>query len=192
MNLKTLRRAAVGVAATALLAPPDAQAVNAEHVEWFGYGYSNCGTGTPSGWLCSYDLYAGDCTEAAAFGTPVARCFLHVHAEVPVVPMLNAAGRLVGCSSGGAVVLNVRSYANFESTFPDFGNAAIDQLRVGEMSDVFTDGRPGLLRFTFFEQSESDAAVETWIVNGAFPGTCQRGTGFSYNSPAHGTVDVQI
>jgi hypothetical protein len=191
MGVGALRRGVVVVGAmSTLLASGTAHAVNGEHVEWTGYGWSNCTVGTSIGWTCTYDIYSESCPEVAVVGITVASCDLITHVVVPIYPVLNAVGRLVGCTSRGPVLLN-GSYVYFDSTVPVFDNQRIDQLVIGSISDVFADGKPAALSFTAYEAGQSDDVVSFWVVNGGFAGTCQRGAYYAANSGA-GTVDVQV
>jgi hypothetical protein len=187
---RSRRVAGALAAASILIGSGSAYAVNAEHVEWTAYGWSNCTTGTSSGWSCSYDLYSDHCPEVAVVGTPLASCHLYLHAVIRIVPVVNAAGRLVACTSGGGVVLS-GSYVRFDSTFNEFDNFSIDQLFVGQMYDSFSDGNPGLLQFTAFEEGQSEISAAYWLINGAFAGSCQRGASY-VGSTGSGTVDVQV
>lgn len=191
MRIHIGRVAAAISACIALLAPGAAHAVKAEHVEWSGYGYSYCTTGSSSGWECTYDLYSETCPEVAVAGSTLASCFLYIRATMAIVPAVNAAGRLVGCTSGGRVVLDGRSYARFDSTVPAFDNTSINEVFVGQMYDGFSDGKPGLLQLAAYEQGQSSLTSAQWVVAGGFAGTCNRGTGYN-TAPATGTVDVHV
>lgn len=189
--LRVLRPVARLAVVTAFLAPTAAHAVTAEHVNWAGYGYSSCTVGSSTGWDCTFAVNGSDCTEVSAAGVPIASCFVHVYLELKIVPLVNA-GRVVGCTTGGAVLAKPASYARFESTFDDFDNGRIGDVVVAQMYDVFGDGRPATLGFEYYDQNESDTGSRTWIVEGAFDGTCQRGSSWVYSSTARGAVDVQI
>jgi hypothetical protein len=193
MRIRTVLRSTLCAAAgIVLLASGSAHALNAEHVEWAGNGWSNCTTGTSSGWSCDYDLYSTDCPEAAVVGTPLASCYLYVHAEVPVVPVVNAAGRLVGCTSGTNAVALSASYVYFDSTFNEFDNSRIDAIFVGQVHDVFADGKPGAFTFTAYDADQSDDPVgSTWLVHGDFTASCKRGA-YYVSGVSGGTVDVQV
>ncbi|MDQ1748205.1 MAG: hypothetical protein QOD07_2468 [Frankiaceae bacterium] len=193
MRIRTFLRSAVCAASgIVLLASGSAHALNAEHVEWTADGWSNCTTGTSSGWSCDYDLYSTNCPEAAVVGTPLASCYVYVHAEVPVVPVVNAAGRLVGCTSGPNAVALTASYVYYDSTFNEFDNSRIDAIFVGQVHDVFADGKPGALTFTAYDANQSnDPTGATWLVHGDFTGSCKRGAYYVSGTGA-GTVDVQV
>lgn len=184
------RSAAVLAAATALLAPGTAHAVNAEHVEWAGTGHSNCTVGTSAGWVCTYEIFSSTCPEVAVVGVPLASCYVYAKVQVKIVPVLNAGGRLVGCTSGGKVVLT-NSAVYFDSTFDEFDNPSINQLFVGQVYDTFADGKPGALEFTAFEEGQSEISSAYWLVTGNFTASCKRGAEYVYGTGA-GTVDVQI
>jgi len=194
MRIRSFLRSAVLVASSAivLLGSGTAHAIGAEHVEWTGGGWSNCTTGTSSGWSCSYDLYSTNCPEVAVVGTPLASCYLYAHAEVPIVPVINAAGRLVGCTSGASAVSLTNSYVYFDSTFNQFDNSRIDQIFLGKMYDAFGDGKPGAFTLTAFASNQSDNDIgATWLVHGAFTGSCTRGADF-VSGTSGGTVDVRV
>lgn len=188
--LRFRRSGAVLVASAALLAPGTASAANAEHVEWTADTDTNCTIGTSIGWTCTYDIWANNCPEVAVLGAPLAQCFLHVRAIVKIVPVLNA-GRVVACTSGGGVVPQPLSRGNFNSTFPEFDNSAIDQLYVAQMYDAFADTKPGLLQFTIYEEGQSTTGSKSWLVDGQSTGTCARGASWVPGTGT-GTVDVEV
>ncbi|HVF03515.1 MAG TPA: hypothetical protein VNA20_01625 [Frankiaceae bacterium] len=191
MRILRLQRAAVVLAAaSALLAPRTAHAVNAEHVEWAGTGHSNCTTGTSAGWTCTYEVFSHTCPEVAVAGVPLASCYVWVRAVVKIAPVLNATGRLVGCTSGGNVVLT-GSHVYFDSTFDEFDNDSINALVVGQMNDSFADGKPGAFELTAFEEGQSEISSAYWLVSASLTGSCKRGAEYVYGTGA-GTVDVQI
>jgi hypothetical protein len=191
VHSRIFRRLGIALSAvTFMLGSGTAHAVNAEHVEWTSFGWSNCTTGTSSGWSCSYDMYSENCPEVAVVGTPLASCNLNVHAVVKIVPIVNAAGRLVGCTSGGSVQLT-SSYVYFNSTFNEFDNTSIDQIFIGQMYDSFSDGNPGAFYFTAFEEGQSEISSAYWLVNGGFTGSCKRGASY-ISGTGSGTVDVQV
>lgn len=102
-----------------LLLPTSAIAAKAEHVDWTGYGWSDCTNRTSTGWTCYYNAYSSDCVEAAFLGSTLARCEVEMHATVRVVPLFNAAGRVVGCTSV-SLSPSTSGYAAFDSTFAEF------------------------------------------------------------------------
>lgn len=189
MKFRFRRAALQCAAAVLLLGPGTAHAVDAEHAEWAGWGYANCTTGTSSGWKCYYDLYSESCPEVAVVGTTLASCHVFAHVVLDVVPIVNAAGRVVGCTSGGRVPGG--SYVSFDSTFPLFDNRSIDELFVAQVYDTFGDGSPGLMQFTAYEQGQSQETSASWLADGAFAGTCKRGAPYLPGNAA-GTVDVQV
>jgi hypothetical protein len=89
-----------------------------------GYVSGSCGTGTTSR-TCTYDINYTNCQEASAStGGPrvVVPCDVHFHGSVTVQPRLNAAGRVVGCTSvvgtaGGTVTFNSNVWDGFDRTF---------------------------------------------------------------------------
>ncbi|MBV9098450.1 MAG: hypothetical protein JO079_10375, partial [Frankiaceae bacterium] len=84
------------------------------------------------------------------------------------------------------------SYVSFDSTFNQFDNFRIDQIFVGQVYDSFADGKPGSFTFTAFAASQADNIIGgTWLVHGAFTGSCKRGTDF-VSGTSGGTVDVQV
>ena len=194
MRIRSYLRSAVIVASSTivLLGPGTAHALNAEHVEWTGEGWSNCTTGTSSAWSCSYDIYSTSCPEVAVVGTPLASCYLYVHAQVPIVPVVNAAGRLVGCTSGANSVSLSGSYVYFDSSFNEFDNSSIDAIFLGQVQDAFADGKPGAFTFTAYDTTQSnDPTGASWLVHGDFTASCKRGA-YSVSGTGGGTVDVQV
>jgi hypothetical protein len=135
-------------------------------------------------------MYSQSCPEVAVVGTTLASCSVIVHASVKIVPILNAAGRLVGCTSGGSVQLT-SSYVYFNSTVDVFDNSSIDDIFVGQIYDSFSDGSPGVFQFTAVDQGQSSLSASYWLVNGAFTGSCKRGA-YYLSGTGTGTVDVQI
>jgi len=193
MHVRRFRRLAIAIAsAGVVLAATSAQAVDAEHLEWTAFGWSDCTTGTSSGWSCSYDLYSNNCPELAIAGETIRSCDLYIHVEAKIVPVLNAAGRLVGCTSGATDTSLPGSYAGFTSHVDgQFDNSSIDQVFLGRIHDAFGDGNPGALDFTAFEQGQGEP-VSTWLVKGTYGGSCKRGASGIFSSSGVGTVDVQV
>jgi hypothetical protein len=179
---------AVGAAVTVLTLPGVAHAANAEHVEWSGgSAYSYCESGLNSR-VCYYDLYIS-CTEAAAVGAPLASCWVEMHAAVRVVPVFNAAGRVVGCSSVG-LDPSWGGYVDYDSSFNEFDNHNIASPFTIAVHDVFADGKPGAAELVAISQGEQEGG-KTWIVTGDFVASCARNADF-YSGTTTGTVDVDV
>jgi hypothetical protein len=184
------RRVAAALGATAtLLLPTSANAANAEHVEWTGYGWSDCTSGTSTGWTCYYDVYSSGCVEAAVLGTPLANCELEMHATVRIVPMFNAAGRVVGCTSV-SLSPSTSGYVYFNSTFAEFDNYSIDSPFTIAVFDAYGDGTPSAVEFTAHETGGQEG-TKSWTVEGAWAGSCNRNR-TSFSNAVTGTVDVAV
>jgi hypothetical protein len=180
---------AVAISVTVIALPGVAHAADAEHVEWSGgSAYSYCDSGLNSR-ICYYDVYA-NCTEAAAVGAPLASCRVEMHAAVNVVPVLNAAGRVVGCSSVG---LNPSwgGYVDYDSTINEFDNHSISAPFNITVHDIFADGKPGAAEFVAISANDQGTEGRTWIVTGDFVASCARGAD-SYSGTTTGTVDVDV
>lgn len=177
-----------------LLGSGTANAFSAEHVDWLlSDGYSECTTGTSNGWSCTYYLYSYDsnCPEVSVVGTALRDCDLYVEATVQIVPVVNAAGRLVGCTSGPTDTSLANSYADYDSSFNEFDNPDIESIFIGRVHDVFGDGKPGVFDFTAYSASQSnDPAGATWLVKGTVAASCKRGSD-TFATAGSGTVDVQ-
>jgi hypothetical protein len=160
------------VASIAGFAVP-AQAVLADKGIWDGGAvFAYCGSGTNSR-TCTYDFYAAGCTEAAVAGLSRVPCEFEFRATVAIAPILDAAGRIVGCTS---VPLDTRSSgrATYDSTIDVFDNPDISDVFTIEVRDVFADGRPGVGHFSALDDSAQGPA-QLWFANGAFVGVCAPG-----------------
>lgn len=177
----------LGMAAGVLAAPASAYAVNADHADWTGYGWSQCTSGINVR-TCYYDVYSSTCVEAAVVGTPLATCHVGVRLTVRVVPIANAAGTVIGCTSIG-LSRTPDNVVDYDSAFGEFDNASIDIVNVGVV-DYFGDGRPGAVEFSAAD-SYAQESVPRWLAEGAFVGSCARNATL-YTDDAAGTVDVYV
>lgn len=187
MNAMASVAAALAGALTFAVSPP-ASAVLFEHVEWAGYGYAACTYGTSQRWQCTYLLYSDECVEASVFGEILARCSVRARVELSVVPIVDAAGRVIGCTSGRHSA-SAASHVNYDSTVNEFDNPAIDQLFVGQVEDFFADDRPSVMTLHAFEEGQAGLLSKYWLARATFVGTCRRGANYAYGSAA-GVVDV--
>lgn len=155
--------------ATVALAGSPAHAVDVNEGAWdSGDTYNSCGTGVNTR-TCTYDFYAWNCTEAQASGVRLAGCWFHLRGTVTVAPILSASGQVVGCTS---VAFTAGGYGEYDSSFNEFDNSAINGTRVLEVRDTFGDGKPGVAKFTYTEGGEG---FQTWTATGTFVATCARG-----------------
>lgn len=169
--------------ATVALVGTNAYAVDVNQGAWDGgETFNACGTGTNTR-ACTYDFYSSGCTEAQASGVRIAGCWFHLHGTVTVAPILSAGGQIVGCTS---VALSAGGYGDYDSSFNQFDNTAINDTRIVEVKDTFGDGKPGVGKYTYTEGGEG---FQTWTATGTFVETCARGAA-QWTSGGAGSVTV--
>lgn len=180
----------VGAALTGLLGSVlTAHALTTDKGVWDGGAVSVlCGTGTNSR-LCHYHFYDIGCTDAAVAGTRIGRCAFTFDATVAIVPILNAAGRIIGCTSDGQDVRTGGS-ATFDSVVDLFDNPQIDDDFIIQVRDVFADGKAPVGHFTAVE-AQSQESTPGWVASGAFAGACAAGTDGGYFGHA-GSITVAV
>lgn len=174
-----------GLASVTLLAlvGTPASAADINQGTWdSGDTYNACGTGVNTR-TCTYDFYSWDCTDAQAAGARLGSCWFHLHGTVTVAPILSAAGQIVGCTS---VALSAGGFGDYDSSFNQFDNSAINDTRVLEVKDTFGDGKPGVGKYTYTEGGEG---FQTWTATGTFVATCARGAA-QWTSGGAGSVTV--
>jgi hypothetical protein len=166
-----------------------AHALTTDKGIWDGGAVSvRCGTGTNSR-LCHYQFYDIGCTDAAVAGTRVGRCAFTFDATVAIVPILNVAGRIIGCTSDGQDVRTGGS-ATFDSVVDLFDNPQIDDHFIIQVRDIFADGKPPVGQFTAVE-GDSQESTPSWIASGAFAGACAPGAEGGYFGHA-GSITVAV
>ncbi|HVF04892.1 MAG TPA: hypothetical protein VNA20_08640 [Frankiaceae bacterium] len=180
--MRNARLVLCAVALVALVGTP-ASAADVNEGAWdSGATFNSCGTGTNTR-TCTYDFYSSSCTEASASGVRLAGCWFHLHGTVTVAPILNAGGRVVGCTS---VALSAGGFGEYDSSFNQFDHSAINDTRILEVKDTFGDGKPGVGKYTYTESGEG---LETWTATGTFVATCARSAS-QWTSGGAGSVTV--
>lgn len=180
-------RIIISMAAAATLAiSGSARAANADKGTWDDSdNYVSCTSGVNSR-TCTYDMYSFGCQEASTVGVTVAPCSFYLHARVTVVPILNGAGQVVGCTSSA---LSATGFGEFNSSFSEFDNFDMEDTVVFEVKDTFGDGKPGVAKFTIVDGDQE--GVRTWVATGTFVTSCGRNIN-QYNAGGAGSVTVQV
>jgi hypothetical protein len=185
MKISRIVFSMVATAALVLSTTP-AHAASADKGTWDSSdAYADCGAGVNSR-TCYYDLYSNQCSEASTVGVTVAPCWFELHVSVNVVPILNAAGKVVGCTSSA---LSAQGYGYYDSTFNQFDNSNMSDTLVFEVKDTFADGNPGVAKYTIVDRDLDGTRI--WTATGSFVTTCARNV-WQYNSGGAGSVTVEV
>lgn len=188
MNISRTALSALSATAAIVLVATPAHAAEANEGVWdTGDTHVACGTGVNSR-TCTYDFWSAGCTEASAGGVQVAGCSFYLRVKVTVVPLLNGAGRVVGCTSAA---LSATGFGRYDSMFGQFDNFDMDDSLVFEVKDAFGDGKPGAAKFTIVDGFGNEGSTTGWIAKGALVTSCARGAS-QWNSGGAGSVTVEI
>lgn len=173
-------------AAATLAVSRTAHAANADKGTWDDSdNFVSCTSGTNSR-TCTYDMYSYGCQEASTIGVTLAPCSFYLHARVTVVPLLNGAGQVIGCTSSA---LSATGYGEFDSTFSEFDNFDMEDTVIFEVKDTFGDGKPGVAKFTIVDADQE--GTPTWVATGSFVTSCGRSIN-QYDIGGAGSVTVQV
>ena len=183
-------RIMVGMAAVTALALTStaANAANVDKAQWDdGEMLVQCTSGVNSR-TCSYYFYSAGCDEASTVGVNLAACSFNLDVAVTVVPILNGAGQVVGCTSSA---LSARGSAEYDSYFSQFDNSSIDDTVIFEVKDTFGDGKPGVAKYTFIDSGGQEGGTKVWTVKGTSVTSCARNVD-QWNSGGAGSVTVAV
>jgi len=152
-----------------------------------GLGTGSCTSGATTR-TCTYDINYTNCQEGSvATGTGanvVFNCAVHIHGSVTVQPRVNAAGKVVGCTS---VVGTSTGYAAFDSNVSsDFDRTTPSRpLTDVTVQSAHPDQSAAAVHFVGIATNGTFA----WTVDATMTGTCAPAKSSS-NSIVAGTVVV--
>jgi hypothetical protein len=185
LRVMTARLVMLGVVATGALFAPAAHADQGiDKGTWdSGAAIGSCDAGINTR-TCTYDVYFTNCQEASvATGGPrlLVPCDVDFDGTVGVQPRVNAAGRVIGCTSvvdtyTGSVTFTSGLLGNFSRTIP------LTDLTV---QSAHPDQSTAAVHFT----ASVTSGLNNWVVNGALTATCAPSKNSS-NSLTAGSVTV--